>query len=413
MAEIAADGVKTADYFYGPLNRRVKKHLTSGDDVVYLYDGWQCIEERRLDEDVWATDREHIYGGQYIDEIAATYESGSLTYYLHDTNYNVIAIAHDSGVVQERYWYKPYGSVNFAAPDGTPRTEANAVNTTLLFQSRRYDTETGFYYFRNRFYSPVLGRFLQRDPAGYQDGMNLYLAFISDPMLGSDPNGLSKLSEKIDELKEEGYEEEYKIRMDKLLSRLGGFKSPWDEGIDPEFNIPGKLLVMVGANKDDAYIAGGGYELPIRLGPVETELSARKYLLEDRESYGWKGSGQLSETVRISGNVTLDEPGGVATTARIGFKTSDTTELGTYVNNSYPEVSGGVDFRKRFSLFGREFESVSKAGLDEKGGPVGETTVKLEDAVGLGRIKLGPEAGVEYEDGKIKAKISLGVSWDF
>jgi len=121
----------------------VKKHLTSGDDVVYLYEGWQCIEERRLDEDVWTTAREHIYGGQYIDEIVATRESGSLTYYLHDTNYNVIAIADDTGVVQERYWYKPYGSVNFAAPDGTARTEANAVNTTLLFQSRRYDTETG------------------------------------------------------------------------------------------------------------------------------------------------------------------------------------------------------------------------------------------------------------------------------
>jgi len=97
LISVAADGVKTAEYFYDPLNRRVKKHLTSGDDVVYLYDGWQCIEERRLDEDVWATDREHIYGGQYIDEIAATCDSSSY----HTTRSSRSFLLSQSGIQTE------------------------------------------------------------------------------------------------------------------------------------------------------------------------------------------------------------------------------------------------------------------------------------------------------------------------
>jgi len=35
-----------------------------------------------------------------------------------------------------------------------------------LFQGRRLDEESGLYYFRNRQYDPVHGRFLSRDPAG-------------------------------------------------------------------------------------------------------------------------------------------------------------------------------------------------------------------------------------------------------
>jgi len=179
--------------------------LDTGTDVVYIYDGlaghslgdgsWQCIEEREASGAAWTVAREHVYGAHYLDEIIATRESGSLTFYLQDTNYNVVALADGSGNVTERYWYEPYGNVTFADPTGVERTEDNALNKTLLFQGRRYDPETGFYYYRNRYYSPVLGRFLQRDPAGYQDGMSLYFFTSGSPTSLSDPLGLQ-----IDEL---------------------------------------------------------------------------------------------------------------------------------------------------------------------------------------------------------------------
>ena len=40
-------------YFYDGLNLRVKKDLNSGNDTIYSYDGWQCIEERELVSGEW------------------------------------------------------------------------------------------------------------------------------------------------------------------------------------------------------------------------------------------------------------------------------------------------------------------------------------------------------------------------
>jgi hypothetical protein len=45
------------------------------------------------------------------------------------------------------------------------------------------------YYYRNRYYHPALGRFLQQDPMGYEDSMNLYQAFGMNPVNFVDPMG--------------------------------------------------------------------------------------------------------------------------------------------------------------------------------------------------------------------------------
>jgi hypothetical protein len=41
-----------------------------------------------------------------------------------------------------------------------------------------------------RVYNPALGRFLQRDPIGYRDGVNLYQYVGSRPIVARDPTGL-------------------------------------------------------------------------------------------------------------------------------------------------------------------------------------------------------------------------------
>jgi len=49
--------------------------------------------------------------------------------------------------------------------------------------------EAGMYYARARFYSQYLGRFMQTDPSGYVDGMNLYAFVHNSPVSSSDPLG--------------------------------------------------------------------------------------------------------------------------------------------------------------------------------------------------------------------------------
>ena len=166
--------------------------------MIYLYDGWQCVEERELDGGTWVMRRQYVYGGQYIDEPVLFDndtdgdEDIDVSYwYLHDTNYNVVALADNAGSTVERCWYEPYGPTTFTNASGTantPATESDYANT-LAFQGQRLDDESGLYYFRNRHYSPVLGRFVQRDPVGYLDGMNLYTFLRSQPIIGGDPMG--------------------------------------------------------------------------------------------------------------------------------------------------------------------------------------------------------------------------------
>jgi len=67
----------------------------------------------------------------------------------------------------------------------------SAIGNTLGYQGRAWDVESGLWSFRNRMYSPSLGRFLQRDPSGYQDGINLYAFERNNPLKYLDAMGLS------------------------------------------------------------------------------------------------------------------------------------------------------------------------------------------------------------------------------
>ncbi len=87
-------------------------------------------------------------------------------YYHTDDLYNVIAVTHATGTVTERYEYADYGQpidpTTLAPIVGDPF----AVGNPYLFTGRRYDAETGWFYYRTRYLDPTAGRFTTRDTIG-------------------------------------------------------------------------------------------------------------------------------------------------------------------------------------------------------------------------------------------------------
>jgi RHS repeat-associated protein len=92
--------------------------------------------------------------------------------------------------IVETYSYSPYGSVTISDQNGAV-LDASDYGNEFFFQGRQFDKESGLYYFRNRYYSPDLGRFISRDPIGYAAGdINLYRFVGNNPYGGLDPMGL-------------------------------------------------------------------------------------------------------------------------------------------------------------------------------------------------------------------------------
>jgi RHS repeat-associated protein len=63
------------------------------------------------------------------------------------------------------------------------------------YTGREWDKETGLYYYRARYYDPMEGRFISKDPISFAGGdVNLYGYTLNNPINLTDPEGLFALT---------------------------------------------------------------------------------------------------------------------------------------------------------------------------------------------------------------------------
>ena len=118
---------------------------------------------------------------------------GALYYYHFDGLGSVVALSDNAGAIVERYEYSAYGQTQILSPSHEPRATSDYSNP-YMFTGRRFDDETGLYYYRARMYHPELGRFIQPDPIGYLGGLNLYAYVGNNSLSWVDPWGLDAKS---------------------------------------------------------------------------------------------------------------------------------------------------------------------------------------------------------------------------
>jgi len=193
MVSLSASGTTVAQYQYDGRNRRAVK-LTFVSGVLsetrhfYFTNQRQDLEERVGTST--SMDKQYVWGIRYVDELICRDDATpERLYACQDANYNLTAIVDTSGNVQERYLFDPYGN----------RTVMNASWAVISssgyawvigHQCLMHDGESGLIYNRARYLSPVLGRFMQRDPKGFDAlDWNLYRYVAGNPVNAIDPTG--------------------------------------------------------------------------------------------------------------------------------------------------------------------------------------------------------------------------------
>jgi RHS repeat-associated protein len=200
------DGSSTAMVYDG--QRRLIKMVemdsadVSTSSVQYLWNGWQLAQEVRTSGGVSET-RTYVYG-DYIDDVVAVKVTGGSSsgtyYYNRSLNFTTQVVTNAGGAIVEGYKNKPYGEYLVVLPgvDGKLGTsddleqDTSEIGNRNVFQGAPVALkDQSLVYLRNRWMSPKLGRFISRDPIGFNGGdFNLYRYVRNRPQTLVDPSGL-------------------------------------------------------------------------------------------------------------------------------------------------------------------------------------------------------------------------------
>jgi len=172
------DSGTTASFTYDPFGRRATKSIV-GTSTVFLYDGANPVQEV-----IGGTNTANSLSGD-IDEVFQRTDSAGARNILSDALGSSIALTDSTGIVQTSYTFNPFGNTTLSG---------SSTTNSFAYTGRELDA-TNLYFYRARYYSPQVQRFISEDPIGFGGGdINLYTYVSNNPAGYVDPRGRSALS---------------------------------------------------------------------------------------------------------------------------------------------------------------------------------------------------------------------------
>lgn len=175
LTEVVLPSNKRVRFEYGPMGRRVAKHVDGGPSTRYTWMKDRLVMEQTGDN---VPITYIYYPGSYIPMLRIV---GEKTYFFHNDNMGTpLMLSDEQGHIVWRGELTAFGELTVHKRD---------VDIPHRFQGQYHDKETDLHYNFNRYYDPKTGRFLSVDPMGHVAGPNLY-RYCRNPVNEIDPRGL-------------------------------------------------------------------------------------------------------------------------------------------------------------------------------------------------------------------------------
>lgn len=167
------DSGTTASFTYDPFGRRATKSIV-GTSTTFLYDGANAVQEV-----IGGMNTANSLMGKTDEVFQRTDSAGALSF-LADGLGSTLALADSTGTLQTQYTFEPFGNTT---------STGSASTNSFAYTGRELDA-TGLYFYRARYYSSALQRFVSEDPIGLVGGINTFVYVRNSPVNLRDPLGL-------------------------------------------------------------------------------------------------------------------------------------------------------------------------------------------------------------------------------
>ena len=187
--------------------RQLKKMSRTGVTIEYRYDHNGLRTQKLVTENGTTTATNYTMSGKRLvhlssgaHELHFFYDAqgrpakvdynGTVYTYVHNLQGDVAGILDSTGALVVEYKYDAWGRATYAS-DQLPISNWLCLLNPFRYRGYIYDSETGMYYLRSRYYNPEIGRFLNEDGAIIPGllSTNLFAYCSNNPLSRVDTSG--------------------------------------------------------------------------------------------------------------------------------------------------------------------------------------------------------------------------------